>query len=379
MTHSTIGILGAGQLGRMLALAGYPLGLRFRFLDSAPDAPAGHMAEHMQAGYADAATLEHFSAGLDAVTYEFENVPVTAARFLAERVPVYPPPAALEAAQDRLVEKTFFQKLGIATPPFAPVDNQADLDAAIAQIGLPAVLKTRRLGYDGKGQLILREPADAATAWATLGDAPLILEGFVPFKRELSILAARGHDGETAFFPLVENHHRNGILRLSLAPAPGITPMLQSAAEQIAARALTALEYVGVLAIELFEVESNELRVTSDENSSDSSLVVNEMAPRVHNSGHWTIEGAETSQFEQHLRAVLGLPLGTTTARGYSAMVNLIGALPDPAAVLAIPGAHLHLYGKQPRAGRKLGHITLRAESEGLLRTRLELLQQVIE
>jgi 5-(carboxyamino)imidazole ribonucleotide synthase len=370
----------------MLALAGYPLGLRFRFLDPAPDAPASHMAEHMQAGYADTATLERFSAGLDAVTYEFENVPVAAACFLAERVPVYPPPAALEVAQDRLVEKTFFQKLGIATPPFAPVDNQADLDAAIAQIGLPAVLKTRRLGYDGKGQFILREPADAAIAWATLGDAPLILEGFVPFKRELSILAARGHNGETAFFPLVENHHRDGILRLSLAPALGITPALQSAAEQIAVRALTALEYVGVLAIELFEVEGDELRVTSDENSSDSSLVtrnpslvVNEMAPRVHNSGHWTIEGAETSQFEQHLRAVLGLPLGATTARGYSAMVNLIGVLPDPAAVLAIPGAHLHLYGKQPRAGRKLGHVTLRAESEGLLRTQLELLQQMIE
>jgi 5-(carboxyamino)imidazole ribonucleotide synthase len=372
MIHSTIGILGAGQLGRMLALAGYPLGLRFRFLDPAPKAPAGHMAEHMQAGYADAATLERFSAGLDAVTYEFENVPVAAARFLAERVPVYPPPAALEVAQDRLVEKTFFQKLGIATPPFAPVDNQADLNAAIAQIGLPAVLKTRRLGYDGKGQLILREPADAATAWARLGHAPLILEGFVPFERELSILAARGHDGETAFFPLIENHHRDGILRLSLAPAPGITPALQSAAEQIAARALTALEYVGVLAIELFQVMSGQAH-------DDLSLVVNEMAPRVHNSGHWTIEGAETSQFEQHLRAVLGLPLGATAARGYSAMVNLIGALPDSAAVLAIPGAHLHLYGKQPRAGRKLGHVTLRAENEGLLRTRLEQLQQMIE
>jgi len=379
MTHPTIGILGAGQLGRMLALAGYPLGMRFRFLDPAPDAPAGHMAEHIQAGYADAATLERFSAGLDAVTYEFENVPVAAARFLAERVLVYPPPAALEAAQDRLVEKTFFQQLGVATPPFARVDSQADLDSAIAQIGLPAVLKTCRLGYDGKGQLILHEPADAATAWATLGSAPLILEGFVPFKRELSILAARGHTGETAFFPLVENHHRDGILRLSLAPAPGITPALQSAAEQIAARVLAALEYVGVLAIELFEVTSDELQVTSGQEHHDSSLVANEMAPRVHNSGHWTIEGAETSQFEQHLRAVLGLPLGTTAARGYSAMVNLIGELPDPAAVLAIPGAHLHLYGKQPRAGRKVGHVTVLAETEDLLRARLAQLQRIIE
>ncbi|MEP7188470.1 MAG: 5-(carboxyamino)imidazole ribonucleotide synthase [Roseiflexaceae bacterium] len=370
MTQQTIGILGAGQLGRMLALAGYPLGLRFRFLDPAPDAPASHMAEHMQAGYDDA-TLEQFSAGLDAVTYEFENVPVAATRFLAERVPVYPPPAALEAAQDRLVEKTFFQKLGIAIPPFAPVDSQADLDAAIAQIGLPAVLKTRRLGYDGKGQIILREPADAATAWATLGNAPLILEGWVPFERELSILAARGRNGETAFFPLVENHHRDGILRLSLAPAPGVTPALQSAAEQIAARALAALEYVGVLAIELFQVASGQAPRAS-------SLVVNEMAPRVHNSGHWTIEGAETSQFEQHLRAVLGLPLGATATRGYSAMINLIGELPDSAAVLAISGAHLHLYGKQPRAGRKVGHVTLLAETADLLRARLEQLQRIV-
>jgi len=386
VTHPTIGILGAGQLGRMLALAGYPLGLRFRFLDPAPGAPAGHMAEHTQAGYEDVATLERFSAGLDAVTYEFENVPVAVARFLADRVPVYPPPAALEVAQDRLVEKTFFQNLGVATPLFAPVDSQADLETAIAQIGLPAVLKTRRLGYDGKGQIILREPADAAAAWAALGDAPLILEGFVPFERELSILAARGRDGATAFFPLIENQHRDGILRLSLAPAPSATLALQSAAEQIASRALAALEYVGLLAIELFQVTSDEFQGTSGRNPSDSSLVtrhsslvVNEMAPRVHNSGHWTIEGAETSQFEQHLRAVLGLPLGTTAARGFSAMINLIGALPDPTAILAIPGAHLHLYGKQPRAGRKLGHVTIRADELGELEERLAQVQSLIE
>ena len=386
MAYPTIGILGAGQLGRMLALAGYPLGLRFRFLDPALDAPAGHLAEHIRAGYVDTATLERFSAGLDAVTYEFENVSVAAAHFLSERLPVYPPPAALEAAQDRLVEKSFFRNLGVATAPFAKVDSQADLEAAIPQIGLPAMLKTRRLGYDGKGQIILRESVDTATAWAALGDAPLILEGFVPFDRELSILAARSHSGETACFPLIENHHRDGILRLSLAPAPDITPALQSAAEHIALRALAALDYVGVLAIELFQVMSNEFQVTTGPNSSDlslvtrhSSLVVNEMAPRVHNSGHWTIEGAETSQFEQHLRAVLGLPLGATAARGFSAMVNLIGTLPDPAVVLAISGAHLHLYGKQPRAGRKLGHITLRAENEDLLQARLEQLQRMIQ
>jgi 5-(carboxyamino)imidazole ribonucleotide synthase len=370
----------------MLALAGYPLGLRFRLLDPARDAPAGHLAEHIQAGYDHPATLEGFCAGLDAVTYEFENVPVAAARLLAEHMPVYPPPAALEVAQDRLAEKTFFQNLGIATAPFAPVDSRADLDAAIAQIGLPAVLKTRRLGYDGKGQVVLREMADAGAAWAALGGTPLIVEGFVPFTRELSILAARGRNGETAFYPLVENHHRDGILRLSLAPAPGSTPALQSAAEQMAARALAALSYVGVLAIELFQVPGDGGWGMGDGRSrthppspNPHTQLVNEMAPRVHNSGPWTIEGAETSQFEQHLRAMLSMPLGATVARGHSAMVNLIGALPDPAAVLAIPGAHLHLYGKQPRAGRKVGHITIRADDEDGLRVRLAQLQSMIE
>ena len=380
MRQTTIGILGAGQLGRMLALAGYPLGLRFRLLDPAADAPAGQLAEHQPGGYDDAATLEQFAAGLDVVTYEFENVPVAAARALAEHVPVFPPPAALEAAQDRLTEKTFFQNLGIATPPFAPVDTRADLAAAIAQIGLPAVLKTRRLGYDGKGQQVLRAPADAEATWNALGGAPLILEGFVPFVRELSILAARGRDGQVACFPLVENHHRGGILRLSLAPAPGLTPALQAAAEGIAHAALDALGYVGLLAIELFEVDVR--RPTTDDEGpacgGQSSLLVNEMAPRVHNSGHWSIEGAETSQFEQHLRAVLGLPLGPTAVRGAAAMVNLIGGWPEPAAVLAVPGAHLHLYGKAPRRARKVGHITVRADSPAALEAPLRAIQALV-
>jgi 5-(carboxyamino)imidazole ribonucleotide synthase len=384
--HPTIGILGAGQLGRMLALAGYPLGLRFRFLDPAPDAPAGHMAEHIAGSYADPTSLERFSEGLAALTYEFENVPVAAARALASRVPIYPPPAALEAAQDRLAEKTFFQSIGAATPPFAPVDSRADLDAAIARIGLPAVLKTRRLGYDGKGQAVLGERGDVAAAWAALGRSALILEGFVAFERELSLLAARSHDGATAFYPLVENHHRDGILRLSLAPAPGLTPALQAQAEQIASQALAALEYVGVLAIELFQVAGDwglgtgdwEQASPSPQSPVPNRLLVNEMAPRVHNSGHWTIEGAETSQFEQHLRAVLGYPLGATDARGHSAMVNLIGDLPDPAGVLTIPGAHLHLYGKAPRPGRKVGHITLRADTLDELQERLTRVQTLI-
>ena len=340
-----VGVLGGGQLGRMLALAGYPLGLRFRFLDPAPDAPAGHLAEHLIGSYGDLDLLDDFADGLDMVTYEFENVPVAAAQRLAQRVPVYPPPAALATAQDRLAEKNFFTKLEIPTPHFAAVDVRADLEAAIAVIGLPGVLKTRRMGYDGKGQAVLRALEDADGVWQMLSGQPLIYEAFVPFDRELSILAVRGQDGATAFYPLVENHHREGILRLSLGPAPDCPPALQVQAAAYAQRALAALNYVGVLAIELFQV--------------GDALLANEMAPRVHNSGHWTIEGAVTSQFENHLRAVCGLPLGDTSPRGYAAMVNLIGALPERPALLAIPGAHLHDYGKAPRPGRKLGHITL--------------------
>jgi 5-(carboxyamino)imidazole ribonucleotide synthase len=361
---TTIGVLGAGQLGRMLALAGYPLGLRFRFLDPAAGAPASHLAEQDVGGYLDIERLERFSSGLDAITYEFENVPVGAASLLAGRVPVYPPAQALAIAQDRLTEKSFFQQLGVETPPFAPVDSRGDLEAAIARVGVPAVLKTRRLGYDGKGQFVLGAAGDAEQAWAALSGNPLILEGFVAFEREVSILAARGRDRAIVFYPLVENHHRDGMLRLSLAPAPGHTPTLQAAAQQIAAQALEALGYVGILAIELFQV--------------DGRLLVNEMAPRVHNSGHWTIEGAETSQFENHLRAVLGLPLGSTAPRGYAAMLNLIGELPDPSAVLKVPGAHLHIYGKEPRAGRKLGHVTLRADDPETLEQGLAQLREII-
>jgi len=306
----TIGILGGGQLGYMLALAGYPLGLHFRFLDPSPEAPVGRIATRITAQYDDHSALKKFAAGLELVTYEFENVPVEAARFLAERVPVLPPPAALEAAQDRLNEKHLFQELGIATTEFAAVANQDALDAAVKQIGLPAILKTCRMGYDGKGQRILRSAEDVARAKSELPaatasgkhsgaepaqqTAPFLLERLVPFTRELSVLAVRGRDGETAAYPLVENHHRGGILRLSLAPAPQLDRAVQNAAEDAARRILDALEYVGVLAIEFFEHEGR--------------LLANEMAPRVHNSGHWTIEGAVTSQFENHLRAVVGLP-----------------------------------------------------------------------
>jgi 5-(carboxyamino)imidazole ribonucleotide synthase len=370
----TIGILGGGQLGYMLALAGYPLGLHFRFLDPSPEAPVGRIATRITAQYDDHAALKKFAAGLELVTYEFENVPVGAARFLAERVPVLPPPAALEAAQDRLNEKHLFQKLGIATTEFAAVADQDSLDVAKKQIGLPAILKTCRMGYDGKGQWILRSAEDVARAKSELPaassapgkrtdaepsqqTAPFLLERLVPFTRELSVLAVRGRDGETAAYPLVENHHRGGILRLSLAPAPQLDRAVQHAAEDAARRVLDALQYVGVLAIEFFEHEGR--------------LLANEMAPRVHNSGHWTIEGAVTSQFENHLRAVVGLPLGSTSAIGCSAMLNLIGDVPDSAEVLAVRDAHLHLYGKSARAGRKLGHVTLRASSPEQLASRL--------
>jgi 5-(carboxyamino)imidazole ribonucleotide synthase len=353
----TIGILGGGQLGYMLALAGYPLGLHFRFLDPSPEAPVGRIAQRVTADYTDQAALEKFSSGLELVTYEFENVPVEAANFLAERVPVYPPPAALEAAQDRLAEKNLFRKLGVTTAEFAAVSNSVELDAALKTIGLPAVLKTSRMGYDGKGQWILRTAQDVAKAKSEMPPAKLILERFIPFTRELSVLAVRSRNGETAIYALVENHHRSGILRLSIAPAPRLEPSIQRAAENVAHRVLESLKYVGVLAIEFFEHQGQ--------------LLTNEMAPRVHNSGHWTIEGAVTSQFENHLRAVLGLPLGSTGLTGHCAMLNLIGDLPDSAEVLAVPDAHLHLYGKSPRPGRKLGHVTLRAASPERLALRL--------
>lgn len=377
MTISTVGILGGGQLGRMLALAGYPLGLRFRFYDPAPDAPAGHLAEHVAAPYDDMAALEHFGARVDVVTYEFENVPVTTARALERFAPVLPPAAALEAAQDRLVEKRFFHALGIPTAPFAPVDDRASFDAALAQIGLPAVLKTRRLGYDGKGQALLRDATAAGTAWNELGGQPLILEGYIEFARELSVLAVRGRDGAVVCYPLVENLHRGGILRRSIAPAPGLDPAIQTQAESYARRILEALDYTGVLAIELFELDHP--RRDRGGQTTQPRLIASEMAPRVHNSGHWTIEGAVTSQFENHLRAISGMPLGAAGARGYAAMVNIIGELPDVPALLALPHTHLHLYGKAARPGRKIGHVTVCADTREELARRLARVEEIVK
>ena len=342
-----VGILGGGQLGRMLALAGYPIGVRCTVLDPAADPCAAQVCDHVRGEFDDLQALYQLAQASDVVTYEFENVPVESARWLLERVPVFPPPRALEVSQDRLVEKSFFASLGIPTPPFAAVDTRDQFDAAVREVGLPAVLKTRRFGYDGKGQVVIHTPADAEAAWTKLGGRPLILEGFVPFDRELSILAVRGRGGEIVCYPLIENEHRDGILHRSIAPAGETGEELTQRAQELAIRVLTELDYVGVLAIEWFQ--------------DGPRLLANEMAPRVHNSGHWTIEGAVTSQFENHLRAVCGLPLGSPAAVGASVMYNFIGRLPSADELLRYPNAKLHDYGKEPRPNRKVGHVTLRA------------------
>ncbi|NJD32567.1 MAG: 5-(carboxyamino)imidazole ribonucleotide synthase, partial [Gammaproteobacteria bacterium] len=289
-----IGIIGAGQLGQMLALAGYPLALEFLFLDSSADSPGGRVGPIVTGAFDAPASLARLAAGSDLVTYEFENVPVGALQAVAKSRPCHPPVEALRVSQDRLLEKELFSRLGIPTPPFRAVDGLAGLRAAVAELGLPCVLKTRRLGYDGKGQRYLRRRADVEPAWEALGGVPLILEGFVDFDREVSIIGARSTRGETRCFPLAGNTHRDGILRVTIAPAPG--PNLQQAAEKHLRRVLDHFGYAGVLTIEFFVRRGR--------------LIANEMAPRVHNSGHWTIEGAVTSQFENHLRAILGLPLG---------------------------------------------------------------------
>jgi len=357
-----IGVLGAGQLGRMLALAGIPLGYQFVFVDPSPEAPAAAVGKQVACGYDD--PLGHDAlAACQVVTYEFESVPVEAAEALAERVPVFPPPFALRVAQDRLAEKNCFRWLGIGTAPFEAIDSLDDLARAVESLGLPAVLKTRRLGYDGKGQFVLRRADEIATAWAAVGGVPSILEGFVRFERELSLLAVRGRDGEIVFYPLVENHHQRGILRKTIAPAPALTVDLQATAETYAIRILEHLNYVGVLALELFQI--------------GGTLLVNEVAPRVHNSGHYSIEGSRTSQFENHVRAILGLPLGDTSACSPSCMLNLVGTLPKSDAVLSVPDAHLHSYGKLPRPGRKVGHITVRANSEAELAERVAALEAI--
>ncbi|HBS29485.1 MAG TPA: 5-(carboxyamino)imidazole ribonucleotide synthase [Phycisphaerales bacterium] len=364
-----VGVLGGGQLGRMLAMAGQRLGVRCRFLDPDPHAPAGEIGELIVADYSNEGAIARLREGAAITTCEFENVPASAASLLERTGRFFPGAGALAAAQERLAEKSLFAELNIPTPRFAPIDGPEDVEPAVRRVGLPAVLKTRRLGYDGKGQLVLREPEALASAWRALGSVPLIAEELVEFEREVSLIAVRSASGETAFYPLIENLHQRGILRLSRAPAPdtppGSGPALQQLAQDYARRVLDRLSYVGVLTIEFFQ-------------SSGAALKANEMACRVHNSGHWTIEGAECSQFENHLRAILGWPLGATGALGPSAMVNIIGAPPILPEVLRVPGAAVHLYGKSPRAGRKLGHITLRAPDEPTLSARTERVRAIV-
>ena len=356
-----VGILGGGQLARMLALSGAPLGLRLLVMDTVADACAGQFAPLLVGDYRDEAALAEFASKVDVATFDFENVPAASAEWLAARVPVFPNPRALGVAQDRLAEKTLVRELDIPVPEFAAVSTRAELDAALAAVGVPCILKTRRLGYDGKGQFRIRHLADAEAAWAALGaqaqTVGLIVEAFVPFERELSVVAVRGRDGEFRTWPLTENWHVDGVLSASLAPAR-VEPALADRAIAYARRLAERLDYVGVFALELF--------------CRDGELLANELAPRVHNSGHWTLEGAETSQFQNHLRAVLGLPLGSTAVLGHACMLNWIGAMPDAGVVLAEPGGHWHDYGKQPREGRKVGHATLRSDDPAALSAALE-------
>lgn len=344
---ATIGILGGGQLGRMLSLAAAQLGFDVAIFTDEPDSPAARVSARTTIGnYLDTAALADFARHVDVVTTEFENVPAETAQALIDAgARVAPNPHALAVAQDRFDEKSYFASAGIATPPFRAIISQADLDAAIAEIGAPAILKTRRLGYDGRGQIRIKTPADAQGAYEKLG-APGILEGFCAFEREVSIIAARGWDGAIAFYDLNENEHAGGILSRTILPAR-VSAAVETAAQDAAQRVLDAFDYVGVLTIEFFVMP-------------DGSLVANEMAPRVHNSGHWTIEGALTSQFEQHIRAIAGWPLGPTTRVAEIEMLNLIGEDADAwPALAADPDARLHLYGKRStRTGRKMGHVT---------------------
>ena len=345
--EATIGILGGGQLGRMLALAAARLGFKCHIFSPSPDSPAFEVVHRVTAAdYNDKAALDRFAADVDVVTYEFENVPAETATFLAARVPVLPDPKILATTQDRLAEKHFVTGLGIRTAPFADVPAAAALAAAIEQVGLPAVLKTRRYGYDGKGQATIRSGSNPEAAWREVGGQPCILEAFVPFEREVSVVAARGCDGSVECFDVTENEHRDHILKVSRVPA-ALSKAGAQEALRIAETIAQKFGYVGVLAVELFLLR-------------DGGLLVNEIAPRVHNSGHWTLDGASVSQFEQHIRAVSGWPLAKPIRRGRVEMTNLIGhEVEDYRRWLTVPGAAVHLYGKATvRPGRKMGHVT---------------------
>jgi 5-(carboxyamino)imidazole ribonucleotide synthase len=346
--EATIGILGGGQLGRMLALAAARLGFKCHVFAPSPDSPAFDVVHRVTcADYTDTEALDRFADDVDVVTYEFENVPAETATFLAARVPVLPDPQVLATTQDRLIEKTFVRGLGIGIAAFAEVGEPAALAAALEKVGRPAILKTRRFGYDGKGHATIRNGTDPAAAWREVGGQPCILEAFVPFEREVSVVAARAHDGTVECFDVTENEHRNHILKVSRVPA-AISDAAALQARRIAETIAQKFGYVGVLAVEMFVLPGG------------AELLVNEIAPRVHNSGHWTLDGASVSQFEQHIRAVAGWPLAKPIRHGRVEMTNLIGdEVNDYRSWLAVPGAAVHLYGKTAvRPGRKMGHVT---------------------
>ena len=338
-----IGIIGAGQLGQMLGFAARELGVECRFVDPSTNPPAASCGAVIQRPFDDKDALEELAASCDVITYEFENVPVAALLAIEDKVPVYPPTEALRQSQDRLDEKRLFDRLAIPLPGYRVVDRREDIVAAVEALGLPVVLKTRRFGYDGKGQFIVRQQAEVDAAWKTLGGSPLVAEQWVPFDYELSCIGVRNVSGDVAIYPLARNVHQGGILHTSISPVDA--PELAARAETYVHRMLEHLDYVGVLALEMF--------ACGDE------LLANEFAPRVHNSGHWSIEGSATSQFENHLLAVMNRPLGSVASVGHAGMVNLIGEIPD--AARSLEQGVLHDYGKAPRPGRKLGHITVTA------------------
>jgi 5-(carboxyamino)imidazole ribonucleotide synthase len=359
-----VGVVGGGQLGRMLALAGIPLGHSFRFLDPDPRCPASAVGEVIVGAYDDPDALARLSQGVDVATFEFENVPAQALAALAERVPTAPGVRSLSTAQDRILEKEFFRACGIRVQAFEAVSSEAELAAACGRVGVPAVLKTRRLGYDGKGQFVVRSVRDLADAWKAVGGAPSIYEAFVDFTAEVSAVAVRSRDGDVRSWTVGRNEHRAGILRTTVVPAPGVPAAVCAEAERAARAAAEALGHVGVLAVEFF--------VTPD------GLVANEMAPRVHNSAHWTIDGAVTSQFENHVRAVCDEPLGSTDLRGASGMVNIVGAMPCRSDILGVPGARLHDYGKAARPGRKLAHVNVCAPDERVRDAQLRVIEEMV-
>ena len=360
-----IGIFGGGQLGRMMALAAYPFNLSFSFYESAENCPSAPLGEVFSDKVLGASSLDEFLASADVFTYEFENIPVAWVEYIAKHKPVYPSVKSLAVSQNRLNEKQLFAKLGIPAAAYHQVCSQADLQQAVDTLGLPLVVKTTMGGYDGKGQFVIRQAEQVAQAWSELqAGAPLIAEAFIQFNRELSIIAVRAQDGETRCYPLAWNTHHQGILSHSVVPAPQVDAATQAQAEQYITAILHELNHVGVLTLEMFQT--------------DQGLYANETAPRVHNSGHWSIEGAICSQFENHMRAVAGLPLGSTQELRPSAMINIIGQHPKTADILAIPEAHLHLYGKSERVGRKLGHITVTADCLDTLNIRIQQIAAVL-